>query len=453
MSRVKTRETAPELGLRHALWAAGLRGWRLHPRNVPGRPDLAWLGRRVAVFVDGAFWHGHPDYYWGQSGKFWDEKIERNRRRDETVTRELLDDGWTVLRIWDFEIDCEVDRCVEMVQAALDEAWENGPGAGSRANIDSDQRNMTSSIERKEAVKRLREIANQVGDLARAVKAGESEREAVDEIVAELRSVQGAYFGVRGRARNGKGAKSKILAYLAARAGKVVHGEELAEVSGIHEWPRRIRELRVEDGYEISEVGAGAYRLESSQPNAERAATWKTANSIRRRSGSAVDRIGAYLEANVGRVVNREQIDYVARIAEGSRRIRELRDEYGWPINSHIDEPELDPGEYRLTSADPADRRDPLQRLYPEGVRQQVFERDVYTCGVCGRDRTKAEAAGDSRFYLEVHHRIAIADELEALPKSARNNLDNLVTLCHADHLRETAKLHRRKRKARKAES
>lgn len=120
MSRVRTRDTAPELELRRALWAAGVRGWRLHPRRVSGRPDLAWLGRRIAVFVDGAFWHGHPEYYWGQSGKFWDEKIARNRKRDEQVTGELVGAGWTVLRFWDFEVERDLDRCVESVRATLD---------------------------------------------------------------------------------------------------------------------------------------------------------------------------------------------------------------------------------------------------------------------------------------------------------------------------------------------
>jgi DNA mismatch endonuclease, patch repair protein len=120
MSRVKTRDTAPELALRQALWAAGVRGWRLHPRRVAGRPDLAWLGRRVAVFVDGGFWHGHPDHYWGQSGKFWDEKIERNRKRDERVTGELLDDGWTVLRFWDFQVERDTSHCIDSIRAALD---------------------------------------------------------------------------------------------------------------------------------------------------------------------------------------------------------------------------------------------------------------------------------------------------------------------------------------------
>jgi DNA mismatch endonuclease (patch repair protein) len=119
MSRVRNRDTAPEIELRRALWAAGVRGWRLHPRKVPGRPDVAWIGRRVAVFVDGAFWHGHPDYYWGQSGKFWDEKIERNRKRDERVTGELIEAGWTVLRFWDFEVERRPAQCVGAVCTAL----------------------------------------------------------------------------------------------------------------------------------------------------------------------------------------------------------------------------------------------------------------------------------------------------------------------------------------------
>jgi DNA mismatch endonuclease, patch repair protein len=120
MSRVRTRDTKPELLLRRALWAAGLRGWRLHPKTVAGRPDLVWIGRRIAVFVDGAFWHGHPDYYWGQSGKFWDEKIARNRARDMQINAELAASGWRVVRLWDFEVEREADPCVERVRSA----WE-----------------------------------------------------------------------------------------------------------------------------------------------------------------------------------------------------------------------------------------------------------------------------------------------------------------------------------------
>lgn len=122
MSRVRTRGTAPEMALRKALWAHGVRGWRLHPTRVPGKPDLAWVGRRVAVFVDGAFWHGHPDHYWGQSGEFWDAKIERNRARDRRVNEELAAQGWTVIRLWDFEVARSPGDCVRRVAAAIEAA-------------------------------------------------------------------------------------------------------------------------------------------------------------------------------------------------------------------------------------------------------------------------------------------------------------------------------------------
>jgi len=120
MARVRTKDTAPELALRRALWSAGIRGWRCHPKTVQGRPDLAWIGRRIAVFVDGAFWHGHPDHYWGQSGKFWDEKIARNRARDARVNHELGDVGWIVVRFWDFEVEHDVARCVDKLRQHLE---------------------------------------------------------------------------------------------------------------------------------------------------------------------------------------------------------------------------------------------------------------------------------------------------------------------------------------------
>jgi DNA mismatch endonuclease (patch repair protein) len=139
MSRVRTRDTKPEMLLRHALWAAGLRGWRLHPKTVPGRPDLAWLGRRVAVFVDGAFWHGHPDYYWGQSGKFWDEKIARNRARDVQINAELAKCGWCVVRLWDFEVERDVGPCVERVRSV----WEAGDASTSISGPNTNTRSIS----------------------------------------------------------------------------------------------------------------------------------------------------------------------------------------------------------------------------------------------------------------------------------------------------------------------
>ncbi|HZQ64534.1 MAG TPA: very short patch repair endonuclease [Gaiellaceae bacterium] len=118
MARVRTRHTAPEVALRRALHAAGVRGWRLH-RPLPGKPDLVFGKARLCVFVDGAFWHGHPDYYRGQSGAFWDKKIAGNRARDERVNEQLAELGWTVVRVWDFEIERSLSDCVSKVQQAL----------------------------------------------------------------------------------------------------------------------------------------------------------------------------------------------------------------------------------------------------------------------------------------------------------------------------------------------
>ena len=302
----------------------------------------------------------------------------------------------------------------------------------------------------RDGAERLRQAAGYLRRLADRLERGEAERSEFDRAVAEVLGVQRQAFGLRPRARRGEGAKSQILMYLQAHVGQDVSGDELGAVSGIQEWARRVRELRVEDGYEIVELGSSTYRLESATPNHERSKQWQQANEIRNRAGSARSRIEAFLAANVGQVVTRQQIDYVANIAEGSRRVRELRDEFGWPVNSHIDEPDLEPGEYRLLSTDPADFRDASQRLYPEDLRQRVFERDDYTCQVCKRNRAKALAAGDTRFYLEVHHKVAMADELADLPVSARHDIKNLVTLCHRDHFEETAKLQEQRRRSRR---
>jgi DNA mismatch endonuclease Vsr len=119
MSRVRSKDTRLEIAFRQALWAAGLRGWRCNVRRVTGTPDVAWQGRRVAVFVDSAWWHGHPSRWRpGRHAPAWDHKIKRNRRRDAEVNRVLAEEGWTVIRIWDFEFAEDPDGCVERVRRA-----------------------------------------------------------------------------------------------------------------------------------------------------------------------------------------------------------------------------------------------------------------------------------------------------------------------------------------------
>jgi DNA mismatch endonuclease, patch repair protein len=121
MARIRSTNTAPELALRRALFAAGARGWRCHPKKVPGKPDIAFTRCKVAVFVDGCFWHGHPDYFtFGKSGAYWDAKIARTQERDRVANKALEGAGWTVIRLWDFEVEEDLDACVRRVLEALD---------------------------------------------------------------------------------------------------------------------------------------------------------------------------------------------------------------------------------------------------------------------------------------------------------------------------------------------
>ena len=120
MAAVRASSTSPELAVRRALYATGIRGWRCNYRRAPGKPDLAWPGLRVAVFVDGAFWHGHPSRHRpGRSGSYWDDKIARNVARDRQVDEQLTSEGWTVVRVWDFEVRRDIASVVNRIKTAL----------------------------------------------------------------------------------------------------------------------------------------------------------------------------------------------------------------------------------------------------------------------------------------------------------------------------------------------
>jgi DNA mismatch endonuclease (patch repair protein) len=100
MSAVRSRgNKTTELPLARLLWAAGIRGYRKH-WPVAGKPDFAWPGKKVAVFVDGCFWHGCRCKTLPRTNReFWRNKIENNQRRDRRVSRALRRDGWTVIRV------------------------------------------------------------------------------------------------------------------------------------------------------------------------------------------------------------------------------------------------------------------------------------------------------------------------------------------------------------------
>lgn len=111
MRRAKRSDTGPEMLLRKELWAAGLR-YRVNYAPLPGvrtRADIAFVGARVLVYVDGCFWHGCPEHLvWPKSNAtFWRGKIERNQERDAAVTTALTAVGWTVVRVWQHEVPAE----------------------------------------------------------------------------------------------------------------------------------------------------------------------------------------------------------------------------------------------------------------------------------------------------------------------------------------------------------
>ena len=103
----KGKGTKPELTVRAMLRELGYPGYRLNWKKAPGHPDIAYPGRRIAIFVNGCFWHHCPvcDPPIPKShSDFWKAKIERNKKRDERINRELTEAGWTVVTIWECEI-------------------------------------------------------------------------------------------------------------------------------------------------------------------------------------------------------------------------------------------------------------------------------------------------------------------------------------------------------------
>ncbi len=126
MGLVRSMNTRPEVVLRRALWKAELRGWRLTPPRVPGRPDLAFIGRRIAIFVDGCFWHGCAICYRRPKSNrtYWDKKLRRNIERDDVVAMELQAAGWTCIRLWEHEVRDDLVECVRRVKEAVAAASE-----------------------------------------------------------------------------------------------------------------------------------------------------------------------------------------------------------------------------------------------------------------------------------------------------------------------------------------
>lgn len=123
MARILAADTSPERRLRRALWHTGLR-YRVQYAIKRIRTDLAFPRERVAVFVDGCFWHGCPDHYVRPRSRagFWSEKLRQNVERDRRQTLELEASGWRVCRFWEHEVHEELPAVVDEVERALKRA-------------------------------------------------------------------------------------------------------------------------------------------------------------------------------------------------------------------------------------------------------------------------------------------------------------------------------------------
>jgi DNA mismatch endonuclease (patch repair protein) len=120
MAGIRSKNTKPELLLRRALWRAGVRGWRCHWRGPGGRIDIAFTRPKLAVFVDGSFWHGHPSKWQpGRWSGYWDTKIRRNLARDAAQSHALDAAGWEVFRVWDFEVEHDSDALAVRIATRL----------------------------------------------------------------------------------------------------------------------------------------------------------------------------------------------------------------------------------------------------------------------------------------------------------------------------------------------
>ena len=118
MSRIRSKETKPEIRLRKALWVKGLRYRKYY--DLPGKPDIVFPGKKIAVFCDGCFWHGCPKHYRKAKSrrKYWIPKIEKNIERDRKLDIELANLGWKVIRVW----ECEIEKNIGAVAGEIEEA-------------------------------------------------------------------------------------------------------------------------------------------------------------------------------------------------------------------------------------------------------------------------------------------------------------------------------------------
>ncbi|HMG66125.1 MAG TPA: very short patch repair endonuclease [Chitinophagaceae bacterium] len=122
MSANKGKDTTPEMIFRKALWKAGIKGYRLNWKKVPGRPDIAFPGKRTAIFINGCFWHRCPycNYKLPKTNtSFWENKFSKNIDRDKRKIEDLKKLDWQVFVIWECEVKSSLQTIVDKFKTIL----------------------------------------------------------------------------------------------------------------------------------------------------------------------------------------------------------------------------------------------------------------------------------------------------------------------------------------------
>ncbi|MCA1961610.1 MAG: very short patch repair endonuclease [Desulfomonile sp.] len=123
-----TGNRSTELRLRAGLVRAGVAGWKVRPKPMRGNPDFVFLEQKIAVFVDGCFWHGCPScgHVPSKNRAFWEAKLQRNRERDRAATADLTEKGFLVLRFWEHELRDDLGNCLNRIRVALTTRTRSG---------------------------------------------------------------------------------------------------------------------------------------------------------------------------------------------------------------------------------------------------------------------------------------------------------------------------------------
>ncbi|HBI47782.1 MAG TPA: HNH endonuclease [Smithella sp.] len=249
-------------------------------------------------------------------------------------------------------------------------------------------------------------------------------------------------------------ARDRIIFYFKKYPSFVINGDELLVVSGIQEYARRVRELRVQFGWsiisgvtakemaaeselpieniDVNKMKPNDYILLSATQDRDAAHRWNIANEIRKRKDSVRAKILEYFKQNIGNSVTGEELRYVANNkTEWARRVRELRTEFGWPIETkNTGRPDLHVGAYVLESLRQSPEHD---RKISDPVRGTVLRRDKYRCVQCDWSHDNWNRS-DPR-HLELHHK-------KEHVKGGENTEENLITVCTVCH----DEIHRKKK-------